>query len=116
MIIKNEDPKNPNSSPITEKIKSVLCMGTKLSPVCVPFKNPLPKNPPEPIAILDWVIFQPDPRGSALGFIKVSTLSFYFFDKTLFKITSWPLITKMANINKIEELIIFFKFFIETPM
>ena len=51
-IVKNE-PINPHSSPIVQKIKSVLCSGTKLNFVCVPFKNPLPNKPPEPIAIFD---------------------------------------------------------------
>ena len=46
-------PMNPHSSPTVQKIKSVLCSGTKLNFVWVPCKYPLPKNPPEPIAILD---------------------------------------------------------------
>ena len=46
-------PINPNSSHITEKIKSVCCSGKKASLVCVPSKNPLPVRPPDPMAILD---------------------------------------------------------------
>lgn len=46
-------PTKPHSSPTVQKIKSVLCSGTNLNLVCVPFKNPLPANPPEPMAILD---------------------------------------------------------------
>ena len=37
---------------MVQKIKSVLCSGTKLNLFWVPPKNPFPKNPPEPIAIL----------------------------------------------------------------
>ena len=40
-------------SPMVQKIKSVVCAGTKSNFVCVPFKNPFPINPPEPIAIFD---------------------------------------------------------------
>ena len=42
-----------NLYPKTEKIKSVLCFGTKSYLACVPFRNPLPKKPPAPIAIFD---------------------------------------------------------------
>ena len=48
----NNEPKKPHSSPTVQKIKSVLCSGTKLNLVCVPCKKPLPENPPEPMAIL----------------------------------------------------------------
>ena len=48
------EPIKPHSSPMVQKMKSVLCSGTKLNLVWVPPKNPFPKNPPEPIAILDW--------------------------------------------------------------
>ena len=37
----------------TAKIKSVGCSGKKFKCDCVPFNHPLPKNPPEPMAILD---------------------------------------------------------------
>jgi len=43
-----------HSSPTVQKIKSVLCSGTKLYFVCVPWRNPLPQNPPEPMAMRDW--------------------------------------------------------------
>src|SRR5690554_7689215 len=33
----------------------------------------LPKTPPLPMAVVDWMMFQPDPRGSLLGSRKVST-------------------------------------------
>ncbi len=49
-------PKNPHSSHKTEKIKSVLLSGKNLSLFCVPFKNPLPNKPPDPIAIIDCSI------------------------------------------------------------
>lgn len=48
-----EDPKKPNSSAIAQNIKSELCTGIKSPFVCVPFRNPFPKNPPEPIPIRD---------------------------------------------------------------
>ena len=48
----SDEPTKPHSSPTVQNIKSVSCSGTKLNLVCVPFKNPLPKTPPEPIAIL----------------------------------------------------------------
>jgi len=52
-IITTIEPTNPHSSPTVQKMKSVLCSGTKLNLVYVPFKKPLPQNPPEPIAIFD---------------------------------------------------------------
>ena len=48
-----KEPKKPHSSPIVQKMKSVLCSGTKSNLVCVPSKKPFPKKPPEPIAIFD---------------------------------------------------------------
>ena len=49
------EPTNPCSSPTVQKMKSVSCSGTYFSLVCVPFRKPLPFNPPEPIAIFDWL-------------------------------------------------------------
>ena len=46
-------PRKPHSSPTVQKMKSVLCSGTKLNLVCVPSRKPLPLKPPEPIAIFD---------------------------------------------------------------
>ena len=43
--------RNPSSSPTVQKMKSVSCSGTNLSLVWVPFRNPLPCKPPEPMAI-----------------------------------------------------------------
>ena len=51
--IRRITPKNPVSSAKTEKIKSVCFSGRKLSRLWVPANNPLPQNPPDPIAILD---------------------------------------------------------------
>ena len=48
-------PKNPVSSAKTEKIKSVCFSGKKLSRLWVPASKPFPQNPPEPMAILDWI-------------------------------------------------------------
>ena len=50
---KPNDPKNPHSSPMVQKMKSVLCSGTNLNLVCVPWRYPLPEKPPDPMAILD---------------------------------------------------------------
>ena len=49
--ITNNAPARPHSSHKTEKIKSVLLSGKNNNLFCVPFKNPLPKKPPEPIEI-----------------------------------------------------------------
>ena len=57
-------PTNPHSSPTVQKIKSVLCSGTKSNLVCVPFRKPFPKKPPDPIAILDCMRLYPAPNGS----------------------------------------------------
>ena len=82
----------------------MLWIGTKFKPVCVPFKYPFPNNPPEPIAILDCVMFQPDPNGSILGLISVSILCFCFGVKILFKTNPCPFITKIDRTNKITAL------------
>jgi hypothetical protein len=37
-------PRNPHSSPIVQKIKSVSFAGKKFIFDCVPFKNPFPAN------------------------------------------------------------------------
>lgn len=60
-------PTKPCSSPMVQKIKSECCSGTKLNLVWVPSRNPFPQSRPEPIAILDWVTFQPMPVGSSFG-------------------------------------------------
>ena len=46
-------PINPHSSENTAKIKSVCFSGINSKCVCVPFKNPLPESPPEPMAMVD---------------------------------------------------------------
>src|SRR5437667_12740937 len=61
------EPAKPNSSPTMQKIKSVHCSGINFSCVCVPCRNPLPHKPPEPIATLDWITFQPEPSASDSG-------------------------------------------------
>ena len=48
----NKQPKKPNSSAHRAKTKSVLCSGRYSRWVWVPKCHPLPRNPPEPIAIL----------------------------------------------------------------
>ena len=64
IIKKKRLPKNPHSSPTVQNIKSVLCSGTKSNLVCVPFRNPFPNNPPDPIAIFDCNRLYPSPSGS----------------------------------------------------
>ena len=44
-------PISPNSSAITEKIKSEWLSGIKSSWLCVPDKYPFPVSPPDPIAV-----------------------------------------------------------------
>ena len=68
---------NPFSSAMTGKMKSVgeTVRGRKPSTFCVPFKNPLPQNPPEPTAMADCRAFQPEPSGSRAGSRKVAMRS-----------------------------------------
>ena len=54
-------------------MKSVDDSGRKSSRDWVPSSQPLPVTPPEPMAVFDWIMFQPAPRGSASGLRKVST-------------------------------------------
>ena len=53
-------------------MKSVRLSGRNSSWLCVPSPSPLPNSPPEPIAIFDWMMFQPSPSGSRSGLRKVS--------------------------------------------
>ena len=48
-------------------MKSVCFSGRKLSRLWVPCRKPLPDSPPEPMAILAWVMFQPAPSASDSG-------------------------------------------------
>ena len=48
-------------------MKSVIFAGTNPKFVCTPLSIPFPKNPPDPIAILDCVTFHPFPLGSIEG-------------------------------------------------
>ena len=47
----------PNSSPMTAKMKSVERSGRNSSCAWLPFIQPLPNSPPEPIAICDWMMW-----------------------------------------------------------
>ena len=47
----------PNSSPMTDKMKSDSCTGKNFKWVWVPCPQPFPKRPPEPIAVLLWIIW-----------------------------------------------------------
>ena len=49
-------PTKPNSSPLTANMKSVACSGKKFKCDWLPNNHPLPKAPPEPMAIFDWII------------------------------------------------------------
>ena len=57
-------------------MKSVCFSGRKFSRLWVPCRKPLPDNPPEPMAILAWVMFQPAPSASDSGLRKVITRAF----------------------------------------
>ncbi len=46
----------PNSSARVVKMKSVCFSGRKFSRDCVPCMKPRPVQPPEPSAILAWVM------------------------------------------------------------
>ena len=51
--INNKEPRNPNCSAKTVKIKSVCFSGRNSKLLCDPCLKPLPKKPAEPIAIFD---------------------------------------------------------------
>ena len=72
------DARNPPSSPITQKIKSVWCSGTKFNRFWVPHKRPFPHSSPEPTAILDWIAVYPEPSGSALILMNVNNRVFWY--------------------------------------
>ena len=69
-------PTSPSSSAITEKIKSEWLSGIKSNWLCVPDRYPFPVNPPDPMAVWDWLIFQPVPNGSASGLTRVKIFVF----------------------------------------
>ena len=71
-------PIKPNSSAYVDIMKSVWCSGKYPKCDCVPSVNPFPIKPPEPMAILDWIIFQPAPNASDSGSNKVSTRFFWY--------------------------------------
>ena len=81
-IIRITDPKKPSSSDIEAKIKSVCLSGKNANCVWTPLPNPLPNNLPDPTAIIDCMELYPPPKGSDLGFKKVTTLSFWYGAKT----------------------------------
>src|ERR1019366_978206 len=60
-------PTTPSSSPTTGKMKSVCCAGRNARRFCVPIVNPLPSQPPDPIATCDWITWYPDRSGSEPG-------------------------------------------------
>jgi hypothetical protein len=56
-------PRRPNSSPITEKMKSVCAAGRK-NIFCSLCPSPTPATPPDPNEISDWRSWKPIPCGS----------------------------------------------------
>ncbi|MNN61221.1 hypothetical protein D3C81_1764480 [compost metagenome] len=70
-------PIQPNSSLSTENAKSVVCSGMKFKCDCEPNPQPLPVSPPEPMAILDWMMFQPAPSASLSGSRNIMIRSFW---------------------------------------
>lgn len=61
-INKDKTPTNPNSSAITEKIKSVCGSGKNLYCTWLPLPNPSPKICPEPTEIFVWFWLHEAPR------------------------------------------------------
>ena len=80
---KPAEPTNPHSSPTVQNMKSVLCSGTILNLVWVPWRSPLPLSPPEPIAILDWWTLYPAPFRSSVIPHRFSILSLWWALSTL---------------------------------
>ena len=70
-------PRKPHSSPMVQKMKSVLCSGTNPNVVWVPFRNPLPKRPPEPIAIPGRVVFHSQQHLYSLSLMILEHISEY---------------------------------------
>ncbi len=58
-------------------MKSVVRSGMNSRCVCVPFMKPLPVRPPEPMAIMPWMMWKPLPSGSAVGSSSVHTRCFW---------------------------------------
>ena len=62
----NKTPTNPSSSPSTATMKSVRASG-KNSSSSGCRNRPFPNRPPEPMAVVDWIMFQPPPRDHSVG-------------------------------------------------
>ncbi len=77
MLSRGMIPRKPNSSAITENIKSVVLSGKKSNCPWLPLSQPFPNIPPDPMAIFDWIIWYPAPKGSFSGFKKVNTRFFW---------------------------------------
>ena len=54
-------------------MKSVVRSGMNSRWVCVPSIQPRPHSPPEPTAMVDWMMWNPLPSGSLLGSSSVIT-------------------------------------------
>ena len=70
-------PNRPNSSEKAAKMKSVVRSGMNSRCVWVPFMKPLPVMPPEPMAIMPWMMWKPLPSGSCVGSSRVQTRCFW---------------------------------------
>src|SRR5574337_811232 len=46
--------------------------------VWVPLIQPLPRTPPEPMAMVDWMMWKPLPRGSEVGSSRVQMRCFWY--------------------------------------
>ncbi len=58
-------------------MKSVVRSGMNSRWVCVPLMKPLPVTPPEPIAIMPWMMWKPLPSGSVVGSSSVQMRCFW---------------------------------------
>jgi len=58
--ITSADPKRPSSSPMTAKIMSV-CASGRYEILPTPSPRPAPVKPPEPMPIIAWTIWKPEP-------------------------------------------------------
>ena len=58
-------------------MKSVVRSGMNSRWVWVPFMKPFPVRPPEPMAIMPWMMWKPLPSGSVVGSSRVHTRCFW---------------------------------------
>ena len=80
-------------------MKSVWRSGRKARWVCVPSIQPLPITPPEPIAIVDWMMWKPLPSGSRVGSSRVHTRCFWYSRSTCQSTSGWHRVSPKATIE-----------------